>query len=362
VKASFPFKDFQKKLLSWYQANKRDLPWRHTKDPYAILVSELMLQQTQVKTVLPYYAKFLKLFPTAKILAKASEQEVLAAWAGLGYYRRARFLQQASQKVSELGGFPKDIEGLRSLPGVGDYTAAAVGSIAFGLPKAVVDGNVIRVLSRLFADLTDPTTSVGKKKFQAVADECLDPKNPGDFNQAMMELGATVCSPATPSCPSCPVRGLCAAFKLQRMVAYPNLPARKGQVNIEKSVLVVRRKTKSGDFVLMAPRTASGREGDRGRMLGFWHFPEVELKSGNGEKEAKDSLRAIFGKVEATGKPLSRFKHTVLHFQISLRPWMFDVPDGLAGKPWKFVLLKKAQGLPLASAEKRILGLVAAGK
>ena len=172
-------------LLSWYRVHRRDLPWRRTGDPYAIWLSETMLQQTRVTAALPYYERFLKLFPTIEALANAPEAELLACWAGLGYYARARNLQRAAKAMK--GRFPKSHAAIRELPGVGDYTAAAVASIAFGLPHAAVDGNVLRVLSRVYADDTDVAKALGRKRFTAIADLCLDLESPGDFNQALME-------------------------------------------------------------------------------------------------------------------------------------------------------------------------------
>jgi A/G-specific adenine glycosylase len=205
------WKKLRAHLAAWYATARRDLPWRRTTDPYAITVSELMLQQTQVVTVIPYYQRWLKQFPTWRALADAPESAVLKAWEGLGYYRRARNLHALAQTIAALGGeMPRDAEGLRALPGIGPYTAAAVGSIAFGWPLAVLDGNVMRVLTRLLAlseDITRPNT---RAKLQEIADAFLDQANPSAHNQAVMELGATVCLPRKPMCLICPLRLDCA--------------------------------------------------------------------------------------------------------------------------------------------------------
>src|ERR1041385_969180 len=200
-------KKFQRLLLRWYDANKRDLPWRRERNPYHIWVSEIMLQQTRVNAVLEHYRKFFKRFPTIQSLASAREVSVLAAWSGLGYYRRARMMHAAAKKVvKELGGiFPATEAGLRDLPGIGRYTAAAIASIAFGERTAVVDGNVERVLQRLSGK------AIAAEQIWETANDVLDPKCPGDFNQAMMELGATVCMPRGPLCMLCPVIELCHA-------------------------------------------------------------------------------------------------------------------------------------------------------
>ncbi len=194
---------FRRNLLAWYDTNARDLPWRRTDDPYRIWISEIMLQQTRVTAVLDYYARFLNLFPTVEALAKAKEPEVLAAWSGLGYYRRARQMHKAAQTIVQdhNGRLPKTAEALRTLPGIGPYTSAAIASIAYGEPTAVVDGNVERVLLRLFGE---ETATVPKTWFRDQANSLLDPSRPGDFNQSMMELGATTCLPSVPYASSVP--------------------------------------------------------------------------------------------------------------------------------------------------------------
>jgi len=199
------------KLAAWYQAAKRDLPWRRTTDPYAITVSELMLQQTQVVTVIPYYGRWLKLFPDWQALAEAPESAIIKAWEGLGYYRRARNLHAMAKAVRERGGaLPRCQDDLLALPGIGPYTAAAIGSIAFGLPLAVLDGNVMRVLTRMLALPDDIARPQARAKLQRVADHFLDKENPSDHNQAIMELGATVCLPRKPLCLICPLQKDCA--------------------------------------------------------------------------------------------------------------------------------------------------------
>ena len=215
-------------LLAWYDAEKRAMPWRLSTDPYRVWVSEIMLQQTTVSTVIPYYGRFLKRFPDVAALAGADEDEVLRLWAGLGYYSRARNLHRAAQAVvSEHGGrLPGTLAGLRSLPGVGRYTAAAVASIAFGLPAELVDGNVIRVYARLFALRGDPKSPALQAKVWALAAEHLDHRRPGDWNQALMELGATVCSPVGPECGRCPLAEDCLARRRGLQDSIP-LPARR---------------------------------------------------------------------------------------------------------------------------------------
>ena len=205
--------DLRAKLLDWYEQNRRDLPWRRTRDPYAIWVSEIMLQQTRVAAVVERYEAFLRSFPTVLALGRASEADVLALWSGLGYYRRARMLHRAAQQIgTELSGaMPAAAAGLRDLPGIGAYTSAAIASIAYGEPVAVVDGNVERVVQRLAGWGSDAATGQGRliRDTEQLAQALLDPERPGDFNQAMMELGATVCLPRNPQCLTCPLRAHC---------------------------------------------------------------------------------------------------------------------------------------------------------
>ncbi len=196
-------------LLAWYQQNKRDLPWRHTKDPYKIWLCEIIMQQTRIAQGIAYYNRFVEKFPTPAALARASEDEVLKLWQGLGYYSRARNLHAAAKSMN--GTFPATYEGVRTLKGVGDYTAAAICSIAYGMPYAVVDGNVYRVLARVYGIATPIDSAEGKKEFTSLAQKLLDKQHPGDFNQALMDFGAMVCTPQDPQCLLCPLATYCTA-------------------------------------------------------------------------------------------------------------------------------------------------------
>ena len=243
-------------LLVWYGANARDLPWRRTRDPYAIWLSEIMLQQTRVNAVLEHYKLFLRRFPNIAALAAASKDDVLAAWSGLGYYRRARMLHQCAREiVAHHGGrFPKTAEALRDLPGIGRYTAAAIASIAFGEPVAVVDGNVDRVLQRLGGRVL-----IAKQSWQH-AQKLLAPSRPGDFNQAMMELGATVCLPREPRCLICPIRQWCRAPG--------EIPQRKPALRQRRKQLWCTLDRRDGHVRLVRrPKTAS-------LMAGMWELPQ----------------------------------------------------------------------------------------
>jgi A/G-specific adenine glycosylase len=219
--------DFALTLLHWFRENGRDLPWRQTRDPYAIWLSEIILQQTQVKQGWAYWERFMRRWPTVEQLAEASEDEVLREWQGLGYYSRARNLHFAAKQIVALGGFPTTIEGIKGLKGVGDYTAAAIGSIAFDLPAAVVDGNVYRVLSRHFGISTPINSTEGKKEFALLAQDLLLPAldkkgmGAGLYNQAIMDFGAIQCTPASPDCMNCPLMESCVAFRKGRVAELP---------------------------------------------------------------------------------------------------------------------------------------------
>ncbi len=249
---------------------QRDLPWRRTRDPWAILVSEIMLQQTRVQAVIPYYAKFLQRFPTPEALAQASESAVLAQWSGLGYYSRARRLQQAARAMR--GRFPRTYTALSALPGIGPYTAAAVASIAFEESHAAVDGNVLRVIARVKNDASAIDAGATKRRFQSIADAWLDPGQPGAFNQAMMELGATVCLPRAPLCEGCPLSSPCQA---RAAGTQGQLPVKLGRVKPEavRAEVVVARKP---GYLLLGQRAAGER-----RMAGFWELPDtIEFPAG----------------------------------------------------------------------------------
>lgn len=255
-------------LLDWYDAHRRDLPWRRTRDPYPILLSEVMSQQTRLDVVVPYYLRFMDRFPTVESLAAASEDDVLALWSGLGYYQRARRLHATARRVAELGGFPRTHEGLLDLPGVGPYTAAAVGSIAFGLTEPVLDGNVERVLCRHGALAGDPKRVALRRELTQRARDLLVDDRPGDSNQALMELGATVCTPRSPRCSDCPLAESCVAFREGRQERFPE--TRKTVIKQREIWLaaVARR----GDRVLLAQRDPEAEV-----LPGAWMFPGLRL-------------------------------------------------------------------------------------
>lgn len=237
---------FSLQIQNWYAENHRDLPWRHTKSPYFIWLSEVILQQTRVDQGLAYYLKFRELFPSVTKLARASEQEVLSAWQGLGYYSRARNLHKTANYIDEFldGEFPDNYEGLLKLPGIGPYTAAAISSFAFNEPKAVVDGNVYRVLSRYFKLDTPIDSAKGKKDFQELAETVLDVKHPGMHNQAIMEFGALLCTPKKPDCPNCPLQVNCLSFAANSVSDYPKKSRKTTVTSRHFHYLIIQHNTK----------------------------------------------------------------------------------------------------------------------
>ncbi|MBC7928391.1 MAG: A/G-specific adenine glycosylase [Bryobacteraceae bacterium] len=261
--------EFASLLLEWYSHSHRDLPWRRTRDPYAIWVSEIMLQQTRVAAVIPFYQRFLQRFPDVRSLAEAPEEELLAAWAGLGYYSRVRNMQKAARAMK--GIFPETYAEIRSLPGIGDYTAAAIASIAFGLAHAAVDGNALRVLSRVTGDAGDIGTGPVKTRLTAVANRLLRCEEPGTYNQAVMELGATLCLPRSPQCLLCPVSPVCEAFRTGCQNQLP-VKARKAPA-IRKLCRVFVIEREQG---LLLWRRQDPSE----KLVGFWELPEAEQFDG----------------------------------------------------------------------------------
>ncbi len=293
-----------------------------------------MLQQTRVAAVVPYYARFLGLFPDVQALAAAPEQTLLAAWAGLGYYSRARNLQKAAKQIVELGEFPRTYSSLKELPGVGDYTAAAVASIAFGLPHAVMDGNVARVLSRLTAEAGDIKSDVVRRRLRDLAEALLDRKQPGEFNQALMELGATVCVPKRPWCESCPVRMHCEARKQGLELQLPVRGARGSRDHREKNLLVIERE---GEVVFWQ-RTA-----ESSRLAEFWELPEREQ----------------LPRAKVTGYA-GVFRHTIVNttylVEVS-RATLRSLPSG-----FRWLAKSSLQHIPVSTTAKKALAIYSRSK
>ena len=306
--------DFSTLIQKWFRQNQRKLPWRETKDPYLIWLSEIILQQTRVDQGLSYYLKFKDHYPTVQHLAKAPEDEVLNDWQGLSYYSRARNLHAAAKYlVDELDGqFPKTYEGVLKLKGVGEYTAAAISSIAYGLPHAVVDGNVYRVLSR-FLDLNTPIDSTqGKKEFKLAAHELLDPKNPSDHNQGVMELGALVCTPKQPNCENCPVKDQCLGFANGTHLELP-VKTKKVKVRNRYFHYFILQK---GDELLIRKR------GGGDIWEGLYDFPLLEIQQ---DREPNKVDLKSFGVSEI--EQMGQMKHILTHQRILANFWKASVDE-----------------------------------
>ncbi len=341
---------FRRRLLSWYAKRKRDLPWRRTRDPYRIWLSEIMLQQTRVAAVIPYYERFLENFPDVRALASASSDRVLSSWAGLGYYSRAKNLQRAAQQIvsDHTGKFPQDYGAALALPGIGRYTAAAVLSIAYERPHAVLDGNVARVLARIGAVRGDLRAPARWRNLEAAAQKLLAPAAPGDWNQAMMELGATVCTPQSPRCGECSVEKWCAARKL----------------GIEERLPSARSKRKTEDVTLAAAvlldpkgRTLLVRrlDGDGALFSHMWQFPALETTGTSAGAALTAHLRKEFGvAANANLTPLAAARHAVTFRKVRLEPFLVRVARLPRVSGARVIALSQLRSLPISNATQKI--------
>lgn len=360
---------FRKNLLTWFAKFQRDLPWRRTKDPYRIWLSEIMLQQTRVAAVIPYYERFLQHFPDMQALAEAPQQEVLRLWAGLGYYSRARHLQKAAQQmVAEHDSrFPETAARALELPGIGSYTAAAILSIAYGKKMAVLDGNVARVIARLGALHGDLRTRSRWQRLQTAADELLAPNAPGDWNQAMMELGATICAPKSPQCLLCPVAEFCDARKFGLAEVIPEKRSKRDAVEITLAAVVLV--DSNGRTLLLPPTSIANTHTEpqvAALLSGMWHFPTIQVR-----RDATEEVRALVGNWERSGRSelqaLPRVRHSVTYRHITVFPFRQDLAklphvehsrvlplDDLASVPISNLTRKVARGalLPQKAAGK----------
>lgn len=342
----------QEPLLTWFDAHRRELPWRDSRDPYAIWVSEVMLQQTQVETVRGRWGPFLERFPTVAALAAAEEAEVLAAWSGLGYYRRARGLHAAAREVVRAhgGALPGEVAALQALPGFGPYTAGAVASIAFGAQAPLVDGNVARVLSRLFRVAGDPGRGPVKRRLWELAAAAVPAARPGDWNQALMELGALVCRPQAPRCPECPLRARCQALAADEVRRYPT-PARRSEApTIPRAALFLGRR--DGAFLL-------ARRPPDGLLGGMWELPAAEPGP---EETTADAARALASRLglRARLEPRGRAAHQFTHRRWEVQVWAAQVPArwrprGLEPGGWRFVRQDELAELAIPTATRKVL-------
>ena len=326
---------FTERILFWYSENGRDLPWRRTKDPYAVWLSEIILQQTRIAQGTAYWHRFMDRFPTVKDLADATEDEVLRLWEGLGYYSRARNLHAAARQIVAAGGFPDTLEGIKALKGVGDYTAAAIGSICFGLPAAVVDGNVYRVLARHYGIATPVGTTQAKKEFTALAQQLLPADDPASFNQGMMDFGALQCAPQNPDCAGCPLMDSCNAFRTGRI----------GLLPVKKAPVAIQERRFSYIYVRYNGETAIRRRGAGDIWQGLWEpLCHSERPSCHSER-SEESIKLL----------KSGVKHQLTHRTLIVDFYLWEpserptLPDGYIwiketeldryGKPRLFELL-----------------------
>jgi A/G-specific adenine glycosylase len=322
---------FRRALLAWYGRVKRDLPWRSVSpDFYRVWVSEIMLQQTRVEAVIPYYERFLARFPDVGSLAAASEQEVLTAWSGLGYYSRARNLHLGAKQA--VSGLPVNYDELLNLSGIGPYTAAAIASIAIGEARAAVDGNVIRVISRLTNDSSEVSSPVTKRRFTDEAQQLLDPRRPGDFNQAMMELGATVCVPRSPRCEECPVARFCAARAAGTERELPVKLKKASARDIALDLALFAGRAGNTGKIFLVQRNSAER-----RLADFWELP----------------AKSLFPKWNA--HPKGQIVHQIVNDRFRITVWHGTAPRRLPSGKW-FTSFELA-GIPLTTISRKALAI-----
>ncbi len=338
-------------LVRWFNKSARDLPWRRTRDPYAIWLSEVMLQQTRVETVIPYYERFLSRFPDVRALASADIDEVLSLWSGLGYYRRARELHRCANEVVEKHGgvFPSDVPGLRALRGIGPYTAGAIASIAFDKPVPLVDGNVARVLARLFTIEHDMKSSGGMREAWAIAEQIVPKEEPGKFNQALMELGATICIPRDPGCLVCPVRESCTARAQGRERDLPIMSAKKASPKVPMVAVVLEHEGQ----ILFARRKEDGLFG------GLWEPPMVPATS---IMDARSALGGAGIELDVRLSEVGRVEHVLTHRELQVIVCRgYGFPLAIVGTPttepyeklaW---LPREPTGIGLSTLAKKVL-------
>ena len=340
-------------LLAWYHTQKRILPWRDHPDPYAIWVSEIMLQQTRVDTVIPYFENWMKLFPTVNALAAASEQTILNAWEGLGYYSRARNLHKAAKIVSEKfnGELPRNLEDLRSLPGIGRYTVGAIASMAFGMDEPTLDGNLRRVFSRLFDVEEFADSPVGEKRLWQLAAQNLPKGEAGNYNQALMDLGATICLPKNPRCLLCPLMNLCKARENGTQELRPVLKPKKAVPSYVHAAAVIVERGR----VLLRQRPAEGLLG------GMWEFPNARIDGDPAKALVKALMKATNIKVRIeprrnvkNGGALGFVEHAYSHFKVTVYPFFCEKVSIPKAKNLKWVKLTELDEYPMGKVDRQI--------
>jgi A/G-specific adenine glycosylase len=360
MKSAFPpraLPQFQRRLLAWYRHHRRDLPWRASRDPYRIWVAEIMLQQTRIAAVLPYYHRFLKKFPTVESLARAREEQVLQLWSGLGYYSRARNLRRAAKEIvaRHAGKFPPTLAAALDLPGIGRYTAAAVLSIAYGAPLAVLDGNVARVLARLGAIRGDLRAPRRWRYLGEAAQSLLAPQAPGDWNQALMELGETICTPQSPCCGACPISRWCRA-RARKLTGRIPAPRRKRALVNVRIAAAILRDPRGRTLLVRDPGAHDGALFSR-----MWQFPAVQVAR-QPRIELKQHLRATLALDGAALdlETLPAARHGVTFRHITLLPFLARVPRLPKHARARVLPLHRLGQLPVSSATRKIAAAVSA--
>ncbi|MCX5818738.1 MAG: A/G-specific adenine glycosylase [Deltaproteobacteria bacterium] len=336
-------------LTRWYDDHRRPLPWRETRDPYAIWISEIMLQQTRVETVVPYYRRFIERFPTVESLARAPLGDVLKTWENLGYYARVRNLHKAAGEIAaRFGGrIPERLEEIIRLPGIGRYTAGAILSIAFGRAVPAVDGNVRRVISRLHAIEESVDDEEVRERIEELVRTLVPTRDPGRFNQALMELGAVCCTPKSPACPACPLQNDCRA-RLQGLAHRLPVRGKKKTIPHREVVAAVIRDGEGRILIVQRP--------SRGLLGSLWKFPGGILNPPEGREEGLMRIvRDELGLGIGVGSPLAAVKHAYTHFRITLTAFSCTLREGSpAGPPWRWAGGDEIEGLPFSKADRRI--------
>jgi A/G-specific adenine glycosylase len=349
-------REFRRALRAWFDGNARELPWRGTRDPYAIWLSEIMLQQTQVETVKPYFQRFLAALPTIADLAAAEEQQVLWLWEGLGYYRRARQFHAAARKIlAEHGGcFPTDLAAVARLPGIGRYTAGAVLSIAFDQRRPILEANTVRVFSRLLAYNGQTTSAAGQKLLWSAAEAVLPAREVGRFNQALMELGSEVCRNRTPLCDECPVAMLCEARRRGAQHEIPRPKPRPRFEDVSEAAVLIRRRGRV--LVIQWP--------EGGRWAGLWDFPRFAIQGDTADdirRELIDNVQRMTGVTISPGERRKTIRHGVTRFRITLQCYdaqYVSHDGGGEGLVQKWIRPAELENLPLSSTGRKLAGLL----
>jgi len=347
-----------RQVIGWYRKHQRPLPWRETRDPYAIWISEVMLQQTQVQTAIPYYRRFLMRFPNVRTLARADLQDVLKVWENMGYYSRARHLHEAAKRIVKRHGgkVPATMDGLRRLPGIGPYIASAILCFAFGRNIATLEANVCRVLCRLKAIRTPLAQAGTQKRISEIAAALVPESNPGLFNQGLMDLGATICTPRGPACDQCPIAGHCEALKSGIQEMLPVKKRRKPLPHKRMTAAIIRDRNRR---ILIVQRPPKGLLG------GLWKFPGGECGAGEPPDRAlRRIVREELGISIRIGQPLARVKHTYTHFHTTLygfRCARSGEPDGRGCYQWKWAAIPVLEDFPFSKVDRKLMEAIPPG-